>query len=34
MDLNDYEEKNILAESVNIFDMIKPKNIVDNIFDD
>ena len=34
MDLNDYEEKNILTESVNLFEMIKPKNIVDNIFDD
>jgi hypothetical protein len=34
MDLNDFEEKNVLAESINIFDMVKPKNIVDNIFDD
>ena len=34
MDLNDYEENNVLRESVNIFDVIKPKSIVDNIFDD
>ena len=34
IDLNDYEEKNDVRESINIFDIMRPKNIVDNIFDD
>jgi len=34
IDLNDFEQKNDIRESINIFDIIRPKNIVDNIFDD